>query len=75
MDTRFRVTEEAEMESEEMGSIVGAYTTKHWKQYRNLPEETRNLIYYFLWDNYRLPGLMEMSLEEVLALAKESRIV
>ncbi|MCM1092131.1 MAG: hypothetical protein NC413_14955 [Muribaculum sp.] len=71
VDTRFWVTLEAEIESEERGDIAGAYTTDHWQEYRNLPEETRNQVYYFLWDNYQLEGLMEMSFEEVLALAQK----
>ncbi|MCM1092130.1 MAG: hypothetical protein NC413_14950 [Muribaculum sp.] len=69
VDTRFWVTLEAEIESEERGYIAGAYTTDHWQEYRNLPEETQNLIYDLLWDNYQLEGLMDMSFEEVLALA------
>lgn len=70
VDTRFWVTTEAEEESEERSSIAGAYTTKHWNQYRNLPKETRHLLYDLLWDNYQLLGIMEMSIEEVLALEK-----
>ena len=71
VDTRFWVTLEAEELAEEKSSIVGAYTTDHWQEYRKLPEETRNQVYYFLWDNYQLEGLMEMSFEEVLALAQK----
>ena len=71
VDTRFWVTLEAEMESEERGYIAGAYTTKHLEKYFNLPKETRHQVYDFLWDNYQLEGLMEMNFEEVLALAQK----
>lgn len=70
VDTRFWVTTEAEEESEERSFIAGAYTTKNWEEYRNLPKEKRHQLHDILWDNYQLQGIMEMSIEEVLALDK-----
>ncbi|MDE6531251.1 MAG: hypothetical protein K2K96_10870 [Lachnospiraceae bacterium] len=72
VDTRFWVTTEAEKESEERSHIQMSYTTKNWGKYRNLPEEIQNQLDDILWDNYQLPGIMEMSIEEVLALDKSS---
>ncbi len=71
VDTRFWVTVEAEEEAEDRSFIAGSYITKSGKQFSNLPEETRNLLYDLLWDNYQLPGIMEMSIEEVLALEEK----
>ncbi len=71
VDTRFWVTPEAEEEAEDRSFIAGSYIGNHWKQCRNLPEETRNLLYDLLWDNYQLPGITEMSIEEVLALGEK----
>lgn len=71
VDTRFWVTTEAEEEAEERSFIAGSYMGDHWEQFENLPKETRHLLYDLLWDNYQLPGIKEMSIEEVLALGEK----
>lgn len=70
VDTRFWMTTEAEKESEEKSHIAGAYTLKNWEEFSKLSKEKRHQLHDILWDNYQLPGIMEMSIEEVLALDK-----
>lgn len=68
VDTRFWVSEKAEQETEDMSNLSMTYTTKNWDKVRSLPEETSNRLLDKLCENYQLPGIMEMSVEEVLNL-------
>ena len=68
VDTRFWVSEKAEQETEDMSNLAMTYTTKNWDKVRSLSEETCNRLMDKLYENYKLPGIMEMSVEEVLNL-------
>ena len=68
VDTRFWVSEKAEQETEDMSELAMIYKRKNREQYRNLSEERQDRLTDILWKNYNLPGIMEMSVEEVLNL-------
>lgn len=71
VDTRFWVSEKAEQEVEEMSYVAMTYTTKNWEKYRNLSEEQQDRLTDILWKNYNLPGIMDMTIEEVLKLPEK----
>ena len=68
VDTRFWVSEKAEQETEDMSELAMTYTTKYWDKVRSLSEDMSNRLIDKLYENYQLPGIMEMSVEEVLNL-------
>lgn len=71
VDTRFWVSEKAEQEVEEMSYVAMTYTTRNREKVHSLPEETRNKLIDKLYENYQLPGILDMTIEEVLKLPEK----